>query len=130
MSLVDALPYVRGSDAMFDDFKRIRDLFRAEWERYNGLLQNCLNYSEEYISLCEIAISEPPSREGMAFAGDVLAMGRRVYNQAMDARSRHDQLNRELRRHRPRLLSVFTSVESGRSGQRSGKWIHILILFT
>ena len=119
MSLIDCLSYSRSPTYILDDFKYIRGLFRTEWENDNNFLQNCYNYCDEWIALCDFASSMPPANQGYAAARDTLMLGTNVYNEARDMRSRHERLHKELRKHRHGLASVLAT-ENPRS--REGKY--------
>lgn len=114
MALIESLPFSRGSSSILDEFKKIREHFRLEWEKHSTFLQNCFNYCDEWISLCDFAVALPPVGEGFALAGDVLALAKAVCNEAVDVKSRHERLNRDLRRHKHKLASVLLSLENSR----------------
>jgi hypothetical protein len=118
MALIENIPFSRGTISILEEFKKIRDLFRAEWEKYSTFLQNCFNYCDEWVSLCDYAITLPPAGEGFALAEDVLELAKKVCDEAKDVKARHEKLNKELRKHRPKLVTVFSSEKS----RETGRW--------
>jgi hypothetical protein len=108
-ALINTLARHRGSKSLLEEIQRIRKLFRDEWEKVIVLVQHFYGYSDDYISLCEYAMTQESTPDGWAYFKDVTAVSQDVLSETRGLRTRHDRLNRELGKQRNRLKSALTS---------------------
>src|SRR5262245_59078173 len=98
------------SDGHFlEDFKKNREIFRADLEKCILFLQDCYGYADDYIALCEFAVAEPTSPQTWVLLQDVVTGARKVLTEAKAVKGRHERMFMELQNHKPKLLSVLQS---------------------
>jgi hypothetical protein len=107
-ALIDAVAQRPEFSSLLDGFKQNREIVRKEWERNLAFLQESQGYADDYLSLCQFALDEPAS-DCLAFARNILQVARKVTDQVLRAKSRHDNLYQKFQKQRYGLESILSS---------------------
>jgi len=89
-ALIDATKNDPQSDADVQLFLQNRDIFRADWTKYEELLQQCHTYCLDYISLLENVATHPPSAI-LTFSQSILDMGTEIHADVVRMRAKHQR---------------------------------------
>lgn len=100
-------PNRRGLNSILEEWTKIREFFRTDWESDISFLQLCYNYADEYISLCEFAMTLPEISKTSSLPSDVLNAAKDVYRGVTQLKGRHDKLSKQLRRHGLKVSSLL-----------------------
>jgi len=89
-ALIDAAKNDAQSDADVQLFLQNRDIFRADWTKYEDLLQQCHTYCLDYISLLENVATQPSSAV-LTFSQSILDMGTEIHADVIRMRAKHQR---------------------------------------